>query len=112
MGSGQFPHGRKPLFGYFVLNIVFLVNAFWFYELKVKYMSGIILDIFAYSQSQNPRKISTGQGGCPSWTVHCRQGLWWVCLWVLMSGILMAPGYGSDTPGHGVCALDGQGKQV
>ena len=34
-------YGRKPLlisslFGYFVLNIVFLVNAFWFYELKVK----------------------------------------------------------------------------
>ena len=33
-------YGRKPLilsslFGYFVLNIVFLINSFWFYELKV-----------------------------------------------------------------------------
>jgi MFS family permease len=33
-------YGRKPLiisalFGYFVLNIVFLINSIWFYELKV-----------------------------------------------------------------------------
>merc|ERR1712055_279117 len=36
-------YGRKPLiisslFGYFVLNIVFLINSFWFYELKVEYL--------------------------------------------------------------------------
>ena len=33
-------YGRKPLiicalFGYFVLNLVFLINSIWFYELKV-----------------------------------------------------------------------------
>ena len=32
--------GRKPLiicalFGYFLLDIIFLINSFWFYELKV-----------------------------------------------------------------------------
>jgi len=36
-------YGRKPLiisalFGYFVLNIVFLVNSLFFYELKVEYL--------------------------------------------------------------------------
>ena len=33
-------YGRKPLiisalFGYFLLNLVFLINAYWFFELKV-----------------------------------------------------------------------------
>ena len=33
-------YGRKPLIlisfaGYFLLNLVFLVNSYWFYELKV-----------------------------------------------------------------------------
>ena len=33
-------YGRKPLiisslFGYLILNVVFLINSFWFYELKV-----------------------------------------------------------------------------
>jgi len=36
-------YGRKPLiicalFGYFVLNLVFLINSIWFYELKVEYL--------------------------------------------------------------------------
>ena len=38
-------YGRKPLiisalFGYFLLNLVFLINAYWFFELKVKLTPG------------------------------------------------------------------------
>jgi MFS family permease len=40
-------YGRKPLiisalFGYFVLNIVFLVNSIWFFELKVTILHTIM----------------------------------------------------------------------
>ena len=44
-------YGRKPLIlvsfaGYFLLNLVFLINSYWFYELKVYSFENITIALF------------------------------------------------------------------
>ena len=56
-------YGRKPLilsalFGYFLLNIVFFVNSYWFYQLSAEYLLLECLQVQLFCKQSYVQQVS------------------------------------------------------